>query len=109
MSFRIGETVRSGNATARVKSYNKVTGFLVLMNIEGDIRAGSTVVGDDSNFIKTFSSFTISNEYDLGFADTSWDNTENNIVLDDGAFVAIDRHFDGSPSQDYQTTYMVTL
>lgn len=109
MSFRTAEVVRSGNATARVKSYNRNTGLLVLMNIEGDIKSGSTVVGDDSNFSKTLSSFTISREYDLGFADTNWDDTENIIVLDDGEFVAIDQYFDGSPSQDYQTTYVVTL
>lgn len=109
MSFRIGEVVRSGNATARVKNYYPETDLLVLMDIEGTISSGSTVVGDDSGASKTFTMFVINNDYDLNYEPTNWDNTLDFITLDDGEFVAIDQHFDGTDSQDYQTTYMVTL
>jgi hypothetical protein len=109
LSFRIGEVVRSGNATAVVKNYYPDTGFLVLMNIEGNITVGSTVIGDDSGAVKTFSTFTLSDDFDLNYAATNFDDTTNFVILDDGEHVALDLHFDGKESQDLQSTYVVTL
>lgn len=109
MSFRIGEVVRSGNATATVKNYYPETGLLVLMNIQGTISVGTTVVGDDSGAVKTFSTFSLSDDYDLEYEATNFDDTSNFITLDDGEFVALDLHFDGTESQDFQSTYAVTL
>lgn len=109
MSFRIGETVRAGNATATVKNYYPETDLLILMDIRGTIAAGTTVIGDDSGATKTFTSFSINDDYDLNYEPTNWDNLEDFVVLDDEEFVAIDLYFDGTPSQDYQTTYAVTI
>jgi hypothetical protein len=110
MSFRIGEVVRSGNATARVKNYYLDTDLLVLMDIRGTISSGTTVVGDDSGATKTFTSFIINDDYDLNYEFEGWQEIEEFVVtLDDGEYVAIDEHFTGNDSDDYQTTNIVVL
>lgn len=91
MTWKINETVRAGNVTARVKNYYANTDLLVLYDIKGVIQAGTTVIGDTSGTIKTFANFTISDEYDLGyepdgiFSDTYFLVNDNNeyIVTDD--------------------------
>lgn len=110
MSFRWRETVRSGNSTARVKNYYPDTGLLVLMDIRGSFEVGMTVTGDVSGTSLTLSNFVISDDYDLNYDYTGWDNIlPIQVVCDDGEFVAIDKHFDGSEIQDGNIEYTVTV
>jgi len=111
MNWLTNEIVRSGNYTARVQSYNKDTNFIVLSDIEGDIKDGSVIVGDESGSVGTLNGFAISEIYSSDeYADTNWDDL-NNMVFESGdgpcELVAIDEHFTGLLSQDYQSTYIV--
>lgn len=111
MNWLINEIVKSGNSTALVQSYNKNTNFIVLNNIQGEIKDGSVIVGDESGSTGILNGFTISEIYSSDeYADTSW-NDLNNMVFESGdgpcRLVAIDEHFTGLLSQDYQTTYIV--
>lgn len=75
MTWIINEIVRAGNSTAKVKNYYANTGLLVLCDIRGTFGPGTTVVGDTSGTTKTFTTFTISREYDLGYEATDyWNN-----------------------------------
>lgn len=116
MTWNFNEIVRAGNSQARVKNYYPETGLIVLMDIKGTIGPGSTIVGDDSGTTLTLTEFTISDEYDLGFDPTYWsDPLEINglsildsVIHDEaGEFLALEEHFTGKPSQDYQTTYLI--
>lgn len=110
MSFRWRETVTSGNSTATVKNYFADTGLIVLMNINGSFESGMTIVGNVSGETLTLSNFIISDDYDLNYDYTGWDDVlPIQVVLDDGTFVAIDQHFDGSDIQDGNIEYTVTI
>ena len=110
MSWLFNEIVRSGNSQARVKNYYPDTGLIVLYDIKGDIVPGSTIIGDESGMVLTLNNFTIAREYDLGYDPTYWEFVlENGIYDDSGDFIALDAHFTGKLSQDYQTTYWITL
>jgi len=109
MTWFINEIIRSGNSTARVKSYDPITKFIVLMEINGAIEDGSYITGEDSGSSGILNGFSISDEYeDDQYADKSWDDIEY-FVFDDVDIVAIDKHFNGKESQDYQTTYVVRI
>lgn len=110
MTWYYNEIVRSGNSQARVKNFYPETGLLVLYDIHGDIGVGSTIVGDDSGTTLTLTQFNISLEYDLGYEPDYWETYLEKAIYDgNGNLVALEEHFTGKPSQDYQTTYMVTI
>ena len=79
MTWIINETVTAGNSTARIKNYYPLTGLVVLYDIKGDIKAGSTIVGSASGTSLTLSNFTISDEYDLGYEPTFWTEFINSV------------------------------
>lgn len=98
MSWIINEIVRAGNSTARVKNYYANTDLLVLYDIRGSFGSGTTVVGDTSGTTKTFTTFTISREYDLGYEPIDYWNAilsipENYLVTDNNESIVIDEYF----------------
>ena len=107
--FKLHEVVRSGNSTALVKAYFPANNYIHLYNIYGVIGAGSTIVGDDSGASLTLANFTISSAEDEYVYDPWLDIEPTAIVLDDGRWVALDAHFTGETSQEYQPDYVVTL
>ena len=108
MTWHFDEVVCSGNSQARVKNYYPETGLLVLCDIQGVIEKGMTIVGDDSGTSLTLSNFQIAYEYDMGYEPTQWEEIFDNAICDDsGRLVALEDHFTGKPSQEYQTTYIV--
>lgn len=68
-----------------------------------------TIIGDESGTTLTLSNFTISDEYDLEYEPVNrWTNFLEKAVYDgNGKLVALAEHFNGTPSQEYQTTYLV--
>ena len=111
MSWHFNEIVRSGNSQARVKNFYPDTGLIVLYDIKGSIGPGSTIVGDDSGTTLTLTQFNIALEYDLGYEPDYWSNILDKVVYDNGTgeMLALDEHFTGEPSQDYQTKYLVVI
>lgn len=110
MSWAFNEVVKAGNSTARVKNYYPDTGLLVLYDIYGEFAEGSTIVGNDSGTTVVISEFTVSFEYDIFYDPDPWEEILPNIVtLDTGSFVALDEHFTGKPSQEYQTENLVII
>lgn len=106
--FLLHEIVRSGNATARVKQFEVANNFIVLMDINGTIGVGSTITGDESGAEMTLISFdNESTNYDTYVYDPWTAIFPVAIVLDNGAWVALDTHFTGLESQDYQPDYVV--
>jgi len=104
----VGETINAGNSTARVKNYYSANGLIVLMDVNGTFESGTTITGTDSGTVLTLSNFTINRDYDLGYEDLNWDNI-NAISLDNGSIIALDAHFTGKSSQDYQSTNVITI
>ena len=108
MSWNFNEIVRSGNSMARLKNYYPDTGLVVLYDISGVFEPGDTIIGDDSGTELTISEFNISYDYDMYYEPTYWQEVLPIVVYDgNGKIVALDKHFTGKPSQDYQTTYLV--
>jgi len=101
----INEVIRLGNTTARIKNYY-ANGLIVIYDIRGSLEAGDTITCDDSGEVIVLNNFTISNDYDLYYEDFDWDD-DGLVVQDNGAFVAMDAHFTGLPSQNYQTINLV--
>lgn len=110
MTWNFNEVVRAGNSTARVKNYYPDTGLLVLYDIEGVFEPGSVVIGDDSGTTLTLTEFNLAREFDLYYDPTYWEPVLPIAIYDgNGELVALEEHFTGTPSQDYQTTYLVVL
>lgn len=110
MSWMFNETVRCGNSSARVKNYYADTGLIVLYDIVGEFAAGDTIVGDESGTSLTLTTFTLSSDYDFGYDPDYWTAVlENGIYDGNGKMIALDRHFTGKVSQDYQTTYLLAV
>lgn len=110
MTWFFNERVRAGNSSARVKNYYPETGLLVLYDIAGEFKEGTTITGDDSGTSITFSEFTVSLEYDIYYDPDPWEPVLDELVtLDSGSFVALDAHFTGFESQEYQTENLVKL
>lgn len=108
MNWNYNEIVRSGNSQARVKNFYPDTGLIILYDIKGIIEAGMTIVGDESNTSLTLTTFEILDIYDFDFDPTYWDDILENVIYDgNGNWIALDEHFTGKPSQDYQITYLV--
>ena len=108
MNWNYNEVVRSGNSMARLKNYYPDTGLVVLYDISGVFEPGDTIIGDDSGTELTISEFNISYDYDMYYEPTYWQEVLPIVVYDgNGKIVALDKHFTGKPSQDYQTTYLV--
>lgn len=108
MSWHYNEIVRSGNSQARVKNFYPESGLIVLHDIQGVIEAGMTIIGDESGTILTLSQFEIADEYDQGYEPTNWEDILDTMVYDgNGNIVALENHFTGKLSQDYQTTHIV--
>lgn len=109
MNWNYNEIVRSGNTTARVKNFYPDTGLVVLYDINGSpFEVGDVVIGDESGEELTVSEFNISYDYDMYYEPTYWQEILPIVVYDgNGKIVALDQHFTGKPSQDYQTRYLV--
>lgn len=108
MSWLLNETVIAGNSQARVKNYYPDTGLIVLYDIKGSIGPGSVIVGTESGTTLQLTDFNIALEYDLGYEPDNWTQALQKAIYDgNGNLVALERHFTGLPSQDYQTTYLV--
>lgn len=107
--FRVGEIVRSGNSTGTVKSYNVDTKFITIININGTFESGSFITGDDSGANGVLNGFVASDVFEDTAYDTSnFDDIANFICTDSGEFIAIDAHFNNTPSQEYQTENIIT-
>lgn len=132
MGWFLHEKVTSSSgATANLRSYNASTGLITLYHINGTIKPGDTIYGQDSgmsvmlNNFKTFDydsqGFPIEEEYSkIQYEDTRWDEVQDNLIyvasdvtsssLDSSYsadYVALEEHFNGKDSQDYQVTYLV--
>lgn len=108
MSWYFNEIVRSGNSMARVKNYYPDTGLIVIYDIYGVFEVGDTIIGDESGTTLTLTEFNISYDFDLYYEPTYWDDVLPFAIYDgNGELVALDEHFTGLSSQDYQTTYLV--
>lgn len=103
----INEIVRRGNSTARVKNYY-ANGLIVIYDINGEFQVGDTITFDESGETLTLQSFAINDDFDL-FYDEFDPPLDITVTQDDGAFIVLDAHFTGLPSQDYQTTYRITV
>ena len=109
MTFAYNEVVRSGNSSARVKNFY-ANNLIVLIDINGEFKAGDTITGDDSGYSYTLNSFGLGKDYDSGFVTEIWDELEPvAITLDDGRWVVQDAHFSGKPSQDYQPDNVIIV
>lgn len=111
MNWLINEIVRRGNSTAKIQSYNNQTSFIVLMDIEGEFPDGSIITGDESGETGILNGFSVSEIYSSeDYASTEWEDLDN-MVFESGdgpcELVAIDEHFTGKLSQDYQSTHIV--
>jgi hypothetical protein len=108
MPFDYNEVVRSGNTTARVKNFTD--SIVILVDIIGELKAGDTIVGDDSGFSYTINSISSDASFDNEYTVTIWDDLSPVAVTqDDGAWVVQDAHFTGKESQDYQPDNVVTI
>ena len=103
----INETIRLGNNTARIKNHY-ANGLIVIYDINGEFNSGDVVTCDESGEVITLNNFQISIPYDIYYDDQGFDNVDNFITLDNGEFVALDKHFTGKPSQDSQTDYLLS-
>lgn len=81
--------------------YNAANGHIAINNITGEFSAGQTIHGVESGFTMTLQSFTQRDE----MAEFTYDQT--NWVVSDTGVVAIDDHFTGNPSQEYQDDHIV--
>jgi hypothetical protein len=108
MNWQYNEVVRAGNATAKIKNFYPDTGLVVLYFIEGEFKPGMTIVGDESGETLTLDAFNITFDYDMGYEPDYWETVLVDAIYDGlGNLVALDKHFTGKPSQDYQVTYLV--
>jgi hypothetical protein len=111
--LNIGELVSiNGQVVGQVKNFINIgngQASAVIQNMGSQTpQAGQTIVGQDTGNSLTLTNFERSNAYDL--ANTSVDYTEVMIVAvtDDAGVIAVDQHFTGKPSQDYNSRYVVT-
>jgi len=125
--FRNYELVRSGNSTARVNLYISSNNFVLLTDVKGTIGVGDTIVGDDSGFSLTLSSFSLEDRFDIGTVNYFEPIYSNVVTLgvngddpgdaefrepgdeDDGELVVIDEYFTGEESEEYQTAGVVVI
>jgi hypothetical protein len=112
-NLNIGELVSiGGQVVGQVKNFINIgngQASAVIQNMGSQTpQAGQTLVGQDSGNSLTLTNFERSNAYD--YANTSVDYTEVMIVAvtDDAGVIAVDQHFTGKPSQDYNSNYVVT-
>ena len=107
--LNIGELVKVGSQLmGQVKSFTdngNGTGFAVLQNMGSSTpQAGDTLVGQDSGNSLILTNFVRSNDFDgPTFAPTFTDD----FITDDVGAIAVDSYFTGSPSQDYNSDYLV--
>jgi hypothetical protein len=107
MSFAYNEVIRVGNSSARVKNFY-ANGLIVLMDIQGEFKAGDTISGDDSGHTYTLNSFEIRADYDTYYDPTIWDELADiAITQDNGSVIVLDAAITGKASQDYQPDYVV--
>ncbi len=111
--LNIGELVHIGDQlVGQVKNFITIgndQASVVLQNMATITpQSGQTLVGLDSGNSLTLTNFERSDAYD--HANTSVDYTEVMIVAvtDDAGVIAVDQHFTGKPSQDYNSKYVVT-
>ena len=102
----INETIRTGNSTARIKNYY-ANGMIVLYDINGDIKNGSSITCDESGEVIVLQNFSIEDKYDLEYDDIFDYANSTLIVTETGGYIATDAHFNDNPSQEYQSTYLV--
>lgn len=111
MSWLINEIVYNGNSTAKVQSYNSETRFIVLKDIQGEFPDGCFITGAESGASGILNGFRVSEDYSSEeYGNTEW-NDLNNMVFESGdgpcELIAIDEHFTGLPSQNYQTNHII--
>ena len=109
MSFRIAERVYTGNSIESAQTIGTVNfrsdGSLEIINIQGvALKIGDIIYGEDSGYSFSINSL-IENRVGAGIP---WD-TQNYVVQDDGAFVALDEFFTGTDSQNYQKDLLVEI
>jgi glycosyltransferase involved in cell wall biosynthesis len=108
MTWQLNELVYSGNNQARVKNYYPDTGLIVIYDIYGDFQAGMTIVGGETGTTLTLTEFNITLDYDLRYEPDEWEQALADAIYDgDGNIVALEEHFTGLLSQDYQFKYYV--
>ncbi len=112
-NLNIGELVSiNGQIVGQVKNFINIgngQASAILQNMGTQTpQSGQTLVGQDSGNSLTLINFERSSAYDR--ANTSVDYTEVMIVAvtDDAGVIAVDQHFTGKPSQDYNSNYVVT-
>ena len=97
----------SGNGVG-ADGFTGNSGQLILQNVKnGTPTSGMTAIGHDTGNIFTFSQYNTGSQYDNGFAPDYSKALDTGIVVD-GVHIGIDQYFTGKPSQDYQTTHLVT-
>lgn len=107
MSFAYNEVIRVGNSSARVKNFY-ANGLIVLMDIQGEFKAGDTISGDDSGYTYTLNNFEIRADFDTFYDPTIWTELADiTITQDNGSVIVLDAAITGKPSQDYQPDYVV--
>jgi hypothetical protein len=109
MVFRVRETVYIGNsyessiANGWINRYVTANGYVEIANSKGTFAAGQIIYGVDSGFSLTLT------EFNLKLLDL-WDFEDGDyVVQDDGQFVALDAHFTGDDSEQFQTEHLVVL
>lgn len=112
-NLNIGELVSiNGQVVGRVKNFIDIgnsQASVVIQNMGSQTpQVGQTLVGQDTENSLVLTNFERSDAFD--YANTSVDYTEVMIVAvtDDAGVIAVDQHFTGKPSQDYNSKYVVT-
>lgn len=108
MAFLNHERVYTGNdinyaPSIGIVNYN-ADGVLQFINVQGNMfQPGDLVLGEDSGYSMVLQATDETIDIITGQAYDGYDL----ITLDNGSVVALDAHFTGKTSQDYQTTYLV--
>lgn len=111
--LQIGELVKVGTQLmGLVKNFTAgggSSGQVVLQNMPQGFtpQAGDTLVGQDSGATFQLTDFTRDNSYDDANTAPDYTDVLNIAVTDDFGVIAVDEHFTGKSSQDYNTDYIV--
>ena len=113
-NLNIGEMVSmNGQAMGMIKNFTNNgngTGSIALQNMGSSTpSAGQTLVGQETGNSITLTSFTRSDDYDTAAYAPNYPEIMEVAITDDYGVIALNQYFTGLPSQDYQSTYVVTL
>lgn len=122
--FLFEKVVSDKGAKAVLRSHFPETDLITLTNIEGTIQSGDIITGLDSGMQKTFTVFDDDQvKYSqIEYKDPRWDLVRDSLIhfVEDltityenpafnSGYLALDEHFNGKESQDFQTTYLVRI